>query len=100
MIGFTFRNAGSYTVSFWSGGIASCYIGAYIGDKFEHKFKKIKGYTAAIGPSIGCVFLFACYILQPGFYLCILFQFLYILFSECWYGPIYAMFNKVLPPEA
>lgn len=127
LLGFLFRNTGAYTVSFGSatffqrnfpsdqqlqtysimyslntviGGVSSCFIGALIGDKFEHKFRKIKGFVAGVGGLIGSVFIAICFLIQPGFWGCIISQFFYILFSEVWYGPVYAMLNRIFPSEA
>ena len=39
----------------------STFIGGYIGDKYEPKFLKIKGYVAAFGAFISCFFIVICY---------------------------------------
>jgi hypothetical protein len=81
------------------GGIPSCFIGGYLGDKYESKFPPIKGYIPGFGALISCLFFFICYILQISFWVSIGSQYFAYIFAEVWYGPFFAMVNKIFPSE-
>jgi MFS family permease len=125
MLGGTFfRYLGGYVIGFWGAnffqktypgydteyaignfmvkilaGMPSTFIGGYIGDKYEHKFLKIKGYVAAFGALTSCIFIIICYFVQSSFYVSIVSLYFAYLTAEVWFGPFYAMINKLFPAE-
>jgi len=87
MIGTFFRFIGGYVIGFWGenfftsvfpayqteysignfivtcfGGMPSSFIGGWIGDRYEKRFNPIKGYVAAFGALISCIFVVLCFI--------------------------------------
>ena len=124
MIGTFFRFMGGYCLGFWGanfyngnfpeyqthysignfivtcfGGMPSSFIGGYIGDKYEKRFPYIKGYVAAFGALFSCVFIVICFILQINFWVSIVSYYFAYLTAEVWFGPFYAMINKIFPSE-
>lgn len=80
-------------------GIPSCFLGGFIGDKFEPKFGPMKGYIAGIGALLAGIPVFVCFILQINFAVSLSCMIVSYIFAEVWYGPFFAMASSIFPAE-
>ena len=71
-------------------------IGGYIGDKYEPRFPKVKGYISAGGAAIGSIFIVLTFLVESSFWVQIVTYYFEYLFAEVFFGPSYAQINKVV----